>query len=284
MAAGVDPRDNPQWHSIGREANLACQLIGSGATALGRANYADNKGEYYSAFFGLSVGLERLVKLIVVADFAISNKGQMPTTDELRKFGHKLCELIIKADTLAKKHRLNLTFRRPKTEISKQIVKCLDEFADAGKGRYANFEDLCGSKSGSNEPIRQWWSEVAELILKENYFGKRIEKRIVAEAKIVDASLSQNSTVLYFNENGDAIQDILSSSIRTGQTNIVQKYGRYHALTVVRWLVYVFSELSKIAYNKHNIRAFSGAGDYFQTYRVNDDFLKTRKVWPLTKV
>jgi hypothetical protein len=35
---------------------------------LGRANYANKFGEYYTAFFGLSIGLERLAKLVLVAD------------------------------------------------------------------------------------------------------------------------------------------------------------------------------------------------------------------------
>ena len=33
--------DIPEWHAIGREAALVRHLVGSGVTALGRANYAD---------------------------------------------------------------------------------------------------------------------------------------------------------------------------------------------------------------------------------------------------
>ncbi|MCM4863688.1 hypothetical protein MMS55_29130 [Escherichia coli] len=51
-----NPWDIPAWHALGREASLVTQLIGSGATAIGKANYADKIGEYYTAFFGLSVG------------------------------------------------------------------------------------------------------------------------------------------------------------------------------------------------------------------------------------
>ena len=68
---------------------LVQQLIGSGATALGRANYAD-KGEYYNAFFGLSTGIERLTKLILVADHAICSGGKFPSHSNIKNYGHKV--------------------------------------------------------------------------------------------------------------------------------------------------------------------------------------------------
>jgi hypothetical protein len=79
MRGQPNPSDIPEWHALRREATLVRQLVGAGVTALGRANYADKKGDYYTAFFGLSIGLERLVKLILVADYAISNSGRCRT-------------------------------------------------------------------------------------------------------------------------------------------------------------------------------------------------------------
>ena len=64
----------PEWHALGREAELSAEQIAQGVTALGKANHAQ-KGIYTQAFFGLSIGLERLAKLILLADHAISNSG-----------------------------------------------------------------------------------------------------------------------------------------------------------------------------------------------------------------
>ena len=125
MRGERNPWEVPEWHAIGREAALVRHLVGSGATALGRANYADNIGEYYTAFFGLSVGVERLAKLILVADYAISNGGQMPGQAVVRKFGHKLVELTDAADPVAEKHKLTLIFPRPTDAIGAKIVECL---------------------------------------------------------------------------------------------------------------------------------------------------------------
>jgi len=282
MAGQSNPWDIPEWHSIGREGALVRHLIGSGATALGRANYADQTGEYYTAFFGLSVGLERLAKLILIADYAITNAGQMPAEKVVRQYGHELAKLLNATTKVADKHALNLHYPRPTSPISQKIVECLDAFADAGRGRYANFAALGDPNLGREEPIRKWWGEVAELILKEYYYGKSIQMRVESQASIVNALMSPISTMLHIDESGHPMQDVCTSSVRTGQTELVQRYGRYHALTVVRWLSEVISKLSKAACYTHNIGAFFGVWEYFETYTVDDEFLKTRKKWPLT--
>jgi hypothetical protein len=216
-----NPWDIPEWHAIGREAALVRHLVGSGVTALGRANYADKTGEYYTAFFGLSVGLERLAKLILVADHAISHNGQMPEERVVRKFGHKLVDLTNAANVVTQKHKLELDYPRPTTGISAKIIECLDAFADAGRGRYANFATLGDPNLGQEEPIRKWWDEVAKLILNEHYYTKQAQERIETRAKVVDTLMSPFTMALYINETGEAMQDVLSSSIRTGQTHIV---------------------------------------------------------------
>lgn len=281
MAGQRNPWEIPEWHAIRRECALVRHLIGSGATALGRANYADQKGEYYTAFFGLSVGLERLAKLILVADHAIMHAGRMPDQQVVRRFGHKLADLMDAADKVSTNHALKLDYPRPRDAISQKIVECLDAFADAGRGRYANFAALGDPNLGQDEPIGKWWGEVAELILKEHYYGKAAQKRVEGRASVVDAVMSPVSMVLYFSETGNTMQDVLTASIRTGQTELVQRYGRYYTLTVVRWLSEVLSELSRLACYTHNIDAFFGVWEYFQTYTVDDNFLKTRKNWPL---
>lgn len=281
MLSGKNPWEIPEWHAIGREAALVRHLVGSGATALGRANYANQMGEYYTAFFGLSVGLERLAKLILVADYAVFNDGRMPEEMVVRRFGHKLTDLMNAAETVSAKHNLKLEWARPTTAISAGITECLDAFADARRGRYANFGSLDDPNLSQEEPIRKWWDVVAQAILQDHYHGKPAQTRVEARARVVDTVMSPFSMVLHINEAGDAMQEVLSASIRTGQTEIVQRYGRYHTLTVVRWLCEAFSSLSRLACYEHGIDAFFGAWEYFQTYTVGDSFLKTRKVWPL---
>jgi hypothetical protein len=205
----------------------------------------------------------------------------MPDEKVVRKFGHKLATLTNAADAVAQKHKMKLAYPRPTSAISVKIIECLDAFAEASRGRYANFVTLGDPNLGHEEPIGKWRGVVAELMLKEHYYGQEAQKRAEARAKAVDVIMSPFSSVLYFKETGEAMQDVLSSSLRTAQTEFVQRYGRYYALTVVRWLAQVFSGLSQSACDTHKLEAFFGVYEYFQTFTVDDASLKMRKVWPI---
>lgn len=277
----LNPHDIPEWHAIRREAQLVRHLLGSGLTSLSKANYADRAGEYYTAFFGLSIGLERLAKLVLVADYAIAHNNQMPPNEVLKDFGHKLAKLLKEVEKVQANNSLKLDYPRSTTQISDAIVERLDAFASAGRGRYINFSTLGDPNLGKQEPIRKWWDDVAELILAEHYYGKPVQKNVEAQAKFISSVLSPISLVRFTSEKGEALQDVESSSILTGQTSILQRYGRFYTLLVVRWLSDVFSKLSERACYTHRIDAFFGVWEFFDTYCVNDKFLKTRKIWPL---
>lgn len=122
---------------------------------------------------------------------------------------------------------------------------------------------------------------MAELILLEHYNGKPAQKRIENNAQKVAGMMSDYASVLYINETGDAMEDVYSASVRTGQTEMIQRFGRYYTLTIVRWLSEIFSELSFAACYTRNMDAFFGHGEFFDTYRVDDNVLKNRKIWPL---
>lgn len=82
-----------QWTALTREAAIAGQSISGGPTALRRANYAAT-GLYNHAFFSLSIGIEGLLKLIFLIDYAIRNNGRFPShVDFKRRFGHDLMKL-----------------------------------------------------------------------------------------------------------------------------------------------------------------------------------------------
>lgn len=280
--ARPDPFTIPEWKALHREAYLVSQIIGSGATALGRASYGSGFGEYYTAFFGLSIGIERLAKLILVADYAMANGGALPNQSVVRKYGHKLKELIERASRIAEKHGTKVPFLRPDHPICAAVINCLDAFSDASRGRYANFEAIGNPEfDPANEPVNRWWTEVVEPVLDQHYRGKRVEERVRARAKIIDAMIGDISLVSFTDEIGNMMTDLTVASERTGQTKQAQKYGRFYTLSVVRWLAYIFSDLSREASYGAGLDSLFGHYEFFTTYTVPDNFLLTRKVWPL---
>lgn len=280
--ARTDPFTLPEWHALRREASLVSQLIGSGATALGRATHADGFGEYYTAFFGLSIGIERLAKVILIADYAMEHSGALPDQAAVKKFGHKLTVLLEKADQISSRHTLTLEYPKPVDPICWAAVDCLDAFADASRGRYANFEVIGNPAfNPDNEPVNRWWVKVVEPILDKHYRGKSAEAGVRERAEFIDAMAGRVSLVRHVNEQGTMMTDIATASERTGQTTWAQKYGRFYALSVVRWLSNIFDDLVHEAVYRKNIDALFGHSEFFATYRVPDSFLLTRKWWPL---
>ena len=122
MAAKGDPWDIPEWHFIRQEAMLVRHLVGAGATAIGQANYANKKGEYYRAFFELSVGMERLAKLILVADYALTHSGKLPDEKHVRQFGHDLKSLFAAVDQVSATRVLKLDYPRPSDAVATAII------------------------------------------------------------------------------------------------------------------------------------------------------------------
>lgn len=259
------------------------QIIGSGATALGRASYGSGFGEYYTAFFGLSIGVERLAKLILITDYAMDNGGALPGQAVVRKYGHKIRALIVEVDQLSTRRNITVPHLAPTDPICAAVINCLDAFSDASKGRYANFEVIGNPNfNASEEPVNKWWSEVVEPILDRHYRGKKAEVGVKHRAAIIDAMIGGASMVLFTDETGTMMTDVSTASERTGQTKWAQKYGRFYSLSVVRWLSSIFSQLVREASYRQGIDSLYGHDEFFSTYTLDDSFLLTRKVWPLS--
>lgn len=281
MAAKGDPWDIPEWHFIRQEAMLVRHLIGAGATAIGQANYANKKGEYYRAFFELSVGMERLAKLILVADYALTHSGKLPDEKHVRQFGHDLKSLFAAVDQVSATRVLKLDYPRPSDAVATAIIENLDAFADAKRGRYANFGALANPQTAQHEPVAKWWNEVAVTVLNERYNGKLAQTRIEQQAAAAEPLLGRAIVVGVHTETRDLIPTFQDAVLRSGQTELVQKWVRYHVLTIARWLSETFRLLSHQAVYDHGNDAFFGSWEYFESYCAPDFFLKTRKVWPI---
>ena len=60
--------------NLANEANLTASLLGNGLNALRKADLY-HKGLYYQAFFSLSIGIERLLKIIIINEYRVNLIG-----------------------------------------------------------------------------------------------------------------------------------------------------------------------------------------------------------------
>lgn len=268
---------NPQWRALQREAQLAAEQIAQGVTALGRANHAQT-GLYAQAFFGLSIGLERLGKLIFIADHAIRFGGRFPTNDDLKNsIGHDIRSLLAKCDSIGSTvDQARQYAARPADSIHRGIEETLSEFAT--RSRYYNLSYIAGAAGTHTDPIAMWWEKVAEPICARHYSARQ-RKRDFAGAAAMAEIHDGASVVIHTAESGTEISDVMSYFSRAGMTAVVQKYGRVYTLQIVRWLVSILHEVvNRGAYEKR-IEPLLGLHEHFVIFFNDDECLRSRTTW-----
>lgn len=267
---------NNEWQFINLEATFVKYLIDSGIAALGNANYSGKgRSDYVRAFLEISVGMERLGKLIIVADYALNHQGCMPAHTYLSGFGHNLKKIFDIIEQIEKMQQVQSDYARPTDSLTTKIVDNFNAFA-SGRGRYATFSCMRNPAKDQDEPVRKWWMEVAEEILKQHYYGKKIEEEVIDNANIVKDILGP-AFVNFIDETGGAITNTLDSSIHTGKTQIVQEWSVFHVLTIIRWLAAVYKAISFKAGNSVQ-RGFLGSDELYAPYIQDDIDLKSYEV------
>jgi hypothetical protein len=173
VSMGIEPPTGPplkripnmydlKFIALNRETELAKRVTCSGLTALRKAN-PSRPGLYYDAFFGISIGIERLAKLAWLIDERIAS-GTFPTDDDLKKKGHNIRLLLDLASAirLNRKCHPDVPSRYttlPDDPISTGIINFLSDFAKVT--RYFNIDFITGGKSiQMGDPIKIWHSTV----------------------------------------------------------------------------------------------------------------------------
>jgi hypothetical protein len=134
-----------------QEGFLIHSCLTAGLTALRGAGPDDRKGQYYTAFFQLSIGLERLMKVIVVLNHMARHQLAPPAPDTLKGVGHDLLTLFeaIRSDIdIHTGFGLLQNIARDSTEYA--LLEFLAEFAK--RTRYYNLDALAASRP-SRDPL-----------------------------------------------------------------------------------------------------------------------------------
>jgi hypothetical protein len=248
----------PQHLFMNREASIAAELLASGATLLGRANYA-HTGIYGQAFFNLSIGFERAAKLVYIADCAINNAGSFPSNDALKNsIGHDIDRLFGHAEAVSAKWRNGKEYsERPSTNIHNGITQTLTDFAR--KTRYYNLDRITGSQAARNsqDPMFEWNKRVIQPVI-EKHSTPVNRKKLDQDAHMISAKIEDHSLVGFTDEAGGSIDSVYAASQRTGETDVARKCVPFYVLEIARWLAFLISDLSREGAYYHRIKALLG--------------------------
>jgi hypothetical protein len=269
---------HPLWIAFCREAAIAGQSISSGLESLRKANYAAT-GHYSHAFFSLSIGLERMGKLIFIVDQMIKNNGATPTDQDLRtRFGHKIEKIFEYVETVhCALPDQDERYPLAADGIERQIVKFLSDFGETT--RYYNLDLISGAanKKHSYDPVAAWDLKIGTLIYNKHYSSNR-QKRDLAVARQMHEYLSPLMHVMHTSEQGDPLTSVEAASLQTGKNRILQKYGTFYTAKICRFFFMVIYQLHRDSMKTGLQIPF--LDEFFFPFMNDDSYLINRKTFP----
>lgn len=148
---------------VQRETALAKSCIVEGVNRLRRANAGDHTGNFYNSFFQLSIGIERLMKIMLVIDGHVDGRQV-----DLKKFSHDI-EVLYNACSEIRVRRGFPPLTWNTNAINKEILGFLKMFAS--QTRYYNLDALSGKKKLKDPLVT--WDQVLDLIYAEDVPNRR---------------------------------------------------------------------------------------------------------------
>jgi hypothetical protein len=118
------------------------------------------RGPLYAALFNYSIGLERLLKLSLILDHCIANKGALPTHAQIKAYGHDIGTLYTAAKEVAERFHVEIPEAIQCDELDESLIELLADFATSG--RYFNLDALTGGGK-SADPLPEWGRILAKV-------------------------------------------------------------------------------------------------------------------------
>ena len=273
---------SPTWFLLEQEGLLAQACLCNGLTALRRANLGDKKGLFYSAFFELSIGFERVLKLILILDHMARNQLIPPDSKTVEDYGHKLRSLFDAAKGACAAHGGTALDAFQPNSLPIAILGFLDDFAHPG-GRYSNINKLTGHKHQTMaDPIAQW-GEIANRIMREHATPKDRQRAQLnghmASAAFGDAAASLMSDM------DQRPMDVARLFTRASELDAAARHAIYALVTLIAALRDVIESLCDSAWAA-NPPSNTGVADvpdmkeFFQFAWADRQYVMRKRQWP----
>lgn len=241
-----------------KEASLASSCLGKGLTSLRKASYSKSHN-YYSAFFLLTIGLERLGKIIILSNYRSKNKNQLPKNDFLKTdVGHNISKIFKRVNQYEFKKNKNIILADP---ISQKIIEFLSSFAS--QSRYYNLNLLTGIKGLNQNPLSNWKSIEIEIIRKEKIIDKN-------DKTLID-NLNETAFVQVFDEEHNLLSDFQEIIEKLSSNDTLQSYNVLYVYRIIKNL----AEKLRIIEEENNL--FPHLREFFIMFYGYETDYKIRK-------
>jgi len=161
---------------LSQEAQLTRAVLISGFKELSVANIDDVElGAFYSGFFHITIGFERLMKLVIMLDHMSSYSGAPMSDKSMRDISHN----IVKLHSQCSKISLRVSGTALTTSvIEEKAINFLSGFAQYN--RYFNLKSLSEIQK-NDDPLLEWSRIIDDLAIDE--VPRRIVTKVINEAR-----------------------------------------------------------------------------------------------------
>lgn len=271
------------WLLLEQEGLLAHACLCNGLTALRKASLGNKKGVFYSAFFELSIGFERTMKLILILDRMAQNQLSPPDGKFIRRYGHQLRKLF--KDTKSIGARLGVTTLQKFQSDSLEMItlEFLDMFADTD-GRYSNIDQLTGHHNQAiSDPMRRW-GEIADNIMR-NHATATERKRAQSNGQVADAAIGDISISL-INDMDQRNMGIAELHTRSSELETAARYANYALVTLIAALREVIESVSEACWKVETELGFNDTAhiphmrEFFDFAWIDKNHVLRKRKWP----
>ena len=251
-----------KYDLLNNEAATASGLIGSGLTWLRKMDFT-RKSYQMQGFFSLSIGLERMMKLIVIYEYRFTNCNSFPNDAYLRKtYGHNLEKLFSRCEQICVSHTMNTPLLND--PIYKSIINILSNFSN--QSRYYNLNYLSGNQIG-DDCLCLWEEQVNKEIMRRHCSAEprdfaEDEKNVVNPSDSVEAKIQKATLINFKNlfKNGKFLDE-------KAQYSMYYVYNIVHFLTRV---LYFFGSKNLMPLINEHFRLF---------LNKDQDFIMNKRIW-----
>lgn len=270
------------WFLLEQEGLLAQACLCNGLTALRRANLGDKKGLFYSAFFELSIGFERTLKLVLILDHMAWNQLVPPDSRTVEDYGHKLRALFDATKVICAMRSLSALDGFQADSLPIAILGFLDDFAHPG-GRYSNINKLTGHKHQSMaDPIVQWGG-IANRIMRE-HATPRERKRAELNGQKANVAFG-NAAASLISDLNQQLMGVALLHVRAFELDAAAKHAVYALVTLIAALREVIDSLCDSAWKaspagRSGVPVVPYMKEFFQFARPDRQYVMRKRMWP----
>lgn len=248
------------WDLLSNEATTSAGMIGTGLTLLRKMDFT-KEGYQSQSFFCLSIGLERMMKLILVYDYRVNNNNQFPSNNFFKQsYGHNLSKLLEACKAIG----VRLSMKEDLADsIYDAIIQVLTKFST--QSRYYNLNYLTGNFDGEDCSLL-WEQQINMEILRRHCnipadYSEE-DEQIVKDPKSTMEERLQNATIINFRNWHRKGQYFEEKAV----------YSTLYTYRIVNYLTILLYHLSceMLPFIYEHYRLF---------FSKDDDFIMSRKVW-----